>query len=149
MRPGAITKEMFEKIIGPVKQPTHIEQKAGAPRAPGMKYTHYAPNAPVYLIEQDEQQILQAIQTIHQQGKKVALLAPQSYEHLSPNWFFTLGENKEEMAANLFHALRACDLTDTDIVLATVTGTDGVGSAIMNRLEKSAGGKWFATDYQK
>ncbi len=150
LRPGAITKEMFEKVIGPVKQPTHIEQKAGAPRAPGMKYTHYAPNAPVYLIERDQQQISQAIEAVHQQGQKVALLAPQSFEHLTtPDWFFTLGESKEEMAANLFHALRACDLTDADIVLATVTSTDGVGSAIMNRLEKSAGGKWYARDYQK
>jgi len=149
LRPGAITKEMFEQVIGPVKQPTHIEQKAGAPRAPGMKYTHYAPNAPVYLIEQDEQQVSQALKELQQQGYKVALLAPQSFAHLTSDWFFTFGDSKEEMAANLFHALRACDSTPADIVLATVTSTDGVGSAIMNRLEKSAGGKWYSNDYQK
>ncbi|WP_102693102.1 L-threonylcarbamoyladenylate synthase [Rummeliibacillus pycnus] len=149
LRPGAITKEMFEKVIGPVEQPTHIEQKAGAPRAPGMKYTHYAPNAPVYLIEQNEQQVSRAIKELQQQGHKVALLGPQRFAHLVSNWFFTLGDSKEEMAANLFHALRACDSTAADIVLATVTSTDGVGAAIMNRLEKSAGGKWYSKDYQK
>ncbi|MFJ8263095.1 L-threonylcarbamoyladenylate synthase [Rummeliibacillus sp. NPDC094406] len=149
LRPGAITKEMFESVIGQVKQPTHIEQKAGAPRAPGMKYTHYAPNAPVYLIEQDEQQVLEAIKELQQQGHKVALLAPQSFEHLNSDWFFTFGDSKQDMAANLFHALRACDLTAADIVLATVTSTDGVGAAIMNRLEKSAGSKWYIKDFQK
>ncbi|MGG0656546.1 L-threonylcarbamoyladenylate synthase [Rummeliibacillus pycnus] len=148
LRPGAITKEMFERVIGTVKQPTHIEQKAGAPRAPGMKYTHYAPNAPVYLIEKDEQQVEQAIGELQHQGHKVALLAPQSFRKLSPDWFFTFGDTKEDMAANLFHALRECDLTAADIVLATVTSTEGVGSAIMNRLEKSAGGKWYSKDYQ-
>ena len=45
------------------------------------------------------------------------------------------------MAANLFHALRACDLTTADVVLATVTTTQGVGAAITNRLEKAACGK--------
>lgn len=149
LRPGAITKEMLEKIIGPVKQPTHMEQKEGAPRAPGMKYTHYAPNAPVFLIEKDEQQVAEALQELHQDGHKVALLAPQRFEQLAPDWFFTLGESQDDMAANLFHALRACDLTTADIVLATVTTTQGVGSAIMNRLEKSAGGKWYAKDFQK
>lgn len=148
LRPGAITKEMFEKVIGPVKQPTHIEQKQGAPRAPGMKYKHYAPNAPVLLIEKDKEQVADAILDLKQQGYKVALLAPQSFEKLTPDWFFTLGENQEEMAANLFHALRACDLTEADMVLATVTTTQGVGAAIMNRLEKSAGGKWYMKDIQ-
>lgn len=148
LRPGAITKEMFENVIGPVKQPTHIEQKQGAPRAPGMKYTHYAPNAPVYMIEKEYRQVEIAIRELQQQGHKVALLAPQSFEHLTPDWFFTLGETQEDMAANLFHALRACDLTSTDVVLATVTTTQGVGAAIMNRLEKSAGGKWYTKDLQ-
>lgn len=144
LRPGGITKEMLEAVIGEVEEPTHIEQKAGAPKAPGMKYTHYAPNAPVYLIEKDESAINQAIQAIQAKGQKVALLAPNQFATTAADYFFSFGEDtQQEMALHLYNALRACDSTDAQIVLATVTSTDGVGSAIMNRLEKSAGGHWY------
>ncbi|MBQ0139706.1 MAG: threonylcarbamoyl-AMP synthase [Kurthia sp.] len=144
LRPGGVTKEMLEEVIGPVLQPTHIEQKAGAPKAPGMKYTHYAPNAPVYLIAKDANEISKAIEELHEQNKKVALLAPDSYEDVAADYFFSFGaDTQQDMALHLYHALRACDATDADIVLATITSMDGVGSAIMNRLEKSAGGNWY------
>lgn len=146
LRPGGITKEMLEQVIGHVKQPTHIEQQAGAPKAPGMKYTHYAPNAPVYLIHKEQDEIVQAIRSLHLQNKKVALLAPEHFKDLEADFFFSLGEDTQaDMALHLYHALRACDSTDADIVLATVTSMDGVGVAIMNRLEKSAGGNWYST----
>lgn len=144
LRPGGVTKEMLEAVIGEVHQPTHLEQKEGAPKAPGMKYTHYAPNAPVYMIEKDEEKIQSAIQALHKENKKVALLAPENYACDEADYFFSFGQDtQEEMALHLYHALRACDATDADIVLATATTTDGVGSAIMNRLEKSAGGNWY------
>ncbi|WP_150283457.1 L-threonylcarbamoyladenylate synthase [Rummeliibacillus sp. TYF-LIM-RU47] len=144
LRPGAITKEMLEEVIGPVDQPTHIEQEQGAPKAPGMKYTHYAPNAPVYLIERNKQIVQEAIQYLQAKDYKVALIALPSFKELSPDWFFSIGNTQDEMASHLFHALRACDSTDAQIVLATATSTEGVGAAIMNRLEKSAGGKWYS-----
>ena len=49
------------------------------------------------------------------------------------------------IAANLYDALRACDETDATLILVTATSTGGVGSAIMNRLEKAAGGRWYQT----
>ena len=53
LRPGGVTKEMLEEVIGAVIEPTHEEQKIeSTPKAPGMKYTHYAPEAPVYLIDE-------------------------------------------------------------------------------------------------
>ena len=48
------------------------------------------------------------------------------------------------MGAALYHALRACDKTEATIILATTTSVEGVGAAIMNRLEKAAAGKWYA-----
>ena len=48
------------------------------------------------------------------------------------------------MSATLYDALRACDKTDATIILATATKKAGVGTAIMNRLEKAAGGKWYS-----
>lgn len=144
LRPGGITKEMFEALIGPVNEPTHVEQKAGAPKAPGMKYTHYAPDAPVYQIQCDEQLVKEAITDLRAKGKKVALLAPDAFQQLGADWFFTFGDGShEQMAAHLYEALRSCNSTNADIVLATVTDRSNVGSAIMNRLEKSAGGHWY------
>lgn len=144
LRPGGVTKEMLEAVIGEVHQPTHNEQQKGAPKAPGMKYTHYAPNAPVYMIEKDVEKIQAAIQKIHASGQKVALLAPENYYNEAADYFLSFGQDtQEDMALHLYHALRACDATDADLVLATTTSTEGVGSAIMNRLEKSAGGNWY------
>ncbi len=110
-----------------------------------MKYTHYAPNAPVYLIQQDIETVRKAINQLHQEGEIVALLAPSDYEDLNPDFFFSFGQegNKDEIGAKLYDDLRACDKTNATIILATTTSTEGVGAAIMNRLEKAAGRKWF------
>ncbi len=146
LRPGGITKEMLEAKIGQVLQPSKIEQKLEAtPKAPGMKYTHYAPNAPVLLIECDLEKVHEAVHQLQKQGHKVALLAPASFVDSKADFYFSVGEagSKEEMGATLYHALRACDKTPATIILATTTSTEGVGAAIMNRLEKAAGGKWY------
>lgn len=146
LRPGGVTKEMLQEVIGPVLEPNFEQQKIeSTPKAPGMKYTHYAPDAPVYLIAPDEQAIAQAMQHLKNLNHKVALLAPQSFENIQADYYFSLGNQHEieEMSAALYDALRACDKTDATIILATTTAKKGVGTAIMNRLEKAAGGKWF------
>ncbi|MFJ8234749.1 L-threonylcarbamoyladenylate synthase [Ureibacillus sp. NPDC094379] len=149
LRPGGVTKEMLEQVIGQVIQPTKEQQKnESTPKAPGMKYTHYAPEAPVYLIEKDKGFIEKAIQKLKDEGQRIALLAPSDYSDLRADYFFPFGHegNQEEMGANLYDALRACDKTNATIILATTTSADGVGVAIMNRLEKAAGGKWISID---
>lgn len=144
LRPGGVTKEMLAAIIGDVFQPTKLQAEAKeTPKAPGMKYTHYAPNAPVLLIEPDAQKIIIAIEKLQADGKKVALLAMTSLRQQTANYFFSFGETKDEMAAHLYDALRACDATDADVILAATTDEDGVGAAIMNRLEKAAGNAYF------
>lgn len=146
LRPGGITKEMLEEVIGEVVQPTHEQQKLDStPKAPGMKYIHYAPEAPVYLIENDQIKVEQAIQQLKSEGHVVALLAPTHLSNSHADYFFPYGDegNKEEMGAKLYDDLRACDKTKATIILATTTSTSGVGAAIMNRLEKAAGGKWY------
>lgn len=149
LRPGGVTKEMLEEVIGEVTQPTLSEQdRKETPKAPGMKYTHYAPNAPVYLIELDKEKVGAAIDKLHQEGEVVALLGPSEYKELNPDHFFSFGHegNVDEISANLYDALRACDKTNATIILATTTSNEGVGAAIMNRLEKAAGRKWFQID---
>ena len=146
LRPGGITKEMLAAVVGEVIQPTEEQQKLDStPKAPGMKYVHYAPNAPVYLIENNHQVVRQAIQKLKSEDHKVALLAPVSYHPIEVDFFFPYGEegNQEEMSAKLYDDLRACDKTEATIILATTTSKEGIGVAIMNRLEKASGNRWY------
>lgn len=146
LRPGGVTKEMLEEVIGTVIQPTEKEQESpGTPKAPGMKYTHYAPEAPVLLIEPKLESVQQAVEQLQATGQRVALLAAESFANSKANYFFTYGKDGdiEAMSGALYDALRACDKTDATIILATTTARLGVGVAIMNRLEKAAGGQWY------
>jgi L-threonylcarbamoyladenylate synthase len=143
LRPGGVTKEMLENVIGLVNAPDLEEQKKEeTPKAPGMKYTHYAPNAPVYLVNPDTQDIAQALHLLKERNEKVALIAPSSLLNDEADYRFTIGEKDDLLAhsAHLYDALRACDKTDATIILATVTTKEGVGAAIMNRLEKASVG---------
>lgn len=146
LRPGGVTKEMLEEIIGAVQEskPFGVGEEE-APRAPGMKYQHYAPDSPVYLIEQNNETIQRAISQLHNDGKRVAFIGPDAFSDAGADWFFSTGsmEDLSEFTKSLYAALRACDDTDADVILATATKREGVGAAIMNRLEKAADRKWY------
>ncbi|TQR21158.1 L-threonylcarbamoyladenylate synthase [Psychrobacillus vulpis] len=144
LRPGGVTKEMLEKVIGPVNESKSTDN-AEAPRAPGMKYAHYAPNAPVYLIDASIQAVQDAVKSIHSNHEKVALIASEQFDGIEVDFFFSLGkENQLEDAAHLlYEALRSCDETEADLVLVPIFSKQGVGTAIMNRLEKAANGNWY------
>lgn len=150
LRPGGVTKEMLEEVIGKVYEPTKQEQHLDStPKAPGMKYTHYAPEAPVYLIENQLDLVVKALKRLKDKGYITALLAPSHFSKVGADYFFAYGEegDKESMAAKLYEDLRLCDQTNANIILAVTTSLEGVGSAIMNRLEKAAGGKWYSEKY--
>lgn len=146
LRPGGVTAQMLSAVIGEVIEPdTTIVDEAMVPRAPGMKYAHYAPDAPVYLIEPEQDVVDRAIESIHTQNQKVALLAPDEFQHNKADWYFSLGnqQNLEASAHHLYAHLRACDDTEADIILVTAPLKTGVGAAIFNRLEKAADGNWW------
>lgn len=144
LRPGGVTKEMLEKVIGQVNV-SQLTDAVEAPRAPGMKYAHYAPDAPVYLIEASTGKVEQAIEQIHNDQKKVALIATDSFQLTKADYYFSLGQEHqlEDAAHLLYQALRSCDETDANIILVPIFSKQGVGTAIMNRLEKASNGKWF------
>lgn len=148
LRPGGITADMLREVIGEVIEPpsTKVEDET-TPRAPGMKYAHYAPDAPVYLIKPNREAIDHAIKTIHTSQKKVALLASDDFSQTEADWFWSLGkqQNPEDSAHHLYAHLRACDETTADIILVTVPEKTGVGAAIFNRLEKAADGNWWSS----
>ncbi len=133
LRPGRISQEQIEEVIGKVRLSSEI--KGDAPKAPGMKYIHYAPEAPVYLIENDRSLIEKAIKHIQNGGKKVAVLSEE--EFVSADFHFPLTDE------SLYASLRKSDVLKADMILAAVSTSSEKGDAMMNRLEKAADHKWF------
>ena len=148
LRPGGLTRDMLEELIGPLASAGTPLSTEEAPKAPGMKYMHYAPESPLYVIRADEQAISDAVKSLHEEGKKVAVIGPDEFRIEGADWYFAVGPllNKEALAANLYRAIRQCDLTDADIILAAETDLSGVGDAVMNRLNKAADGKRYPTE---
>lgn len=150
LRPGGATREMIEAVIGPVattntNKENDLNTRGEVPRSPGMKYKHYAPEAPLFVVEPNAEIIEKAVAALRGEGKKVAVIGPDDLIITNAHWYFGLGPSydKEAMATNLYKALRQCNLTDTDIILAAETDLSGVGVAFMNRLEKASDGKRY------
>ncbi|RSL28932.1 threonylcarbamoyl-AMP synthase [Salibacterium salarium] len=143
LRPGGITKEQIESVLGvnQVQQTSTIREEE-APKAPGMKYRHYAPSSPLVLVDDHMENY---IEKERQAGKKVGVLAVEenknTFQPLA-HLFISLGsvENLEDIAAHLYHNLRIADQSDVDIILCETFLKRGIGTAIMNRLEKAASG---------
>lgn len=134
LRPGNVTKEQIEDVIGTVR--LSAEVLGNGPKSPGMKYTHYAPEAPVYLIEDDGKLIKKAIEYVQGKGKRVAVLSSKEYPEA--DYHFPLSPE------TLYNSLRKCDMTDADLILAGVPGQRDDNDFMMNRLEKAADHKWFS-----
>lgn len=144
LRPGSITEEMLISVIGDLQGAGRLREQ-DAPKAPGMKYTHYAPEAPVLLAFLDDEDVTDRIEQLRSQGKRVALVATDSYRGLPHDAFVSLGESNEieAVSSRLFAALRECNQLPIDVIVAAAYPAEGIGKALMNRLEKAAGGNWL------
>ncbi|ODA42640.1 L-threonylcarbamoyladenylate synthase [Desulfosporosinus sp. BG] len=147
LRPGGVSKEQLEKVLGEVR--VDKPSKNQVPRAPGMKYRHYAPHGEMILMVGSSERVVQRmgheIHKGHAKLKKVGVLctlesAPFLHNRL-PDLLFVLGskDRPEEVASSLFEGLRLCDERGMDIILAEGVEEGGLGTAIMNRLQKAAG----------
>ena len=145
LRPGGITLEMLEEALGAVEIDPGLIKKDQIPKAPGMKYRHYAPRAEMYLIEgpQAPLQIKNFVAQALAQGLRIGVLAdkgtiamlPASDRLVSHNW----GSTKAELAEKLYIYLRRFDSEKVDLIVGEGTTETGLGLAIMNRMRKSAG----------
>ena len=114
------------------------------PKAPGMKYRHYAPKALVKIIKGEDEKVVEKINEIVDnyidEGKKVGILASEkNISSYTRGNVKCLGNNLEEVAKNLFEDLRALDDMGVDVILSEAFEEKGVGIAVMNRLNKAAG----------
>ncbi|WIF96165.1 L-threonylcarbamoyladenylate synthase [Caminicella sporogenes] len=149
LRPGGITKEDLQEVIGKVETDPAILSKRESnlvPKSPGMKYTHYSPNAEVILVDGRIEEVVKVINKVKKEkeceGYKVGVMATEETKdkYFGEN-IISLGSRKDlkTVAANLFKVLREFDEKRVDIVLAETFEEVGIGQAIMNRLMKAAG----------
>ena len=149
LRPGGITLEMLKEICGDITIDKAIQGKPDAnlkPKAPGMKYRHYAPKAKLKIIKGNREKTIEKINEIVQNyidnQKKVAILSTEELKGEFPiGEIISLGSENElsEVAKNLFESLRQCDDMKVDLILCQAFAEKGVGLAIMNRLNRAAG----------
>ncbi|MFB1082080.1 L-threonylcarbamoyladenylate synthase [Jeotgalibacillus sp. JSM ZJ347] len=146
LRPGGVSAEEIKACIGEVHVDPSLKKEQSAPRSPGMKYTHYAPTAPLYLIKGKADWIQQTIERLQGEGKKVGLLASEELAASVKADIVKMCGTREDpstIARGLYHAIRSFNDTNADIILAEAFDEKGIGAAIMNRLEKAAGHKWI------
>lgn len=142
LRPGGVTKEQLEQVIGQVREEKALSKKDETPKAPGMKYTHYAPKAPLTLVQGEQSFIQQLIDEKRKQGLKVGILAASEHQAFyQADYVVVPGslQNLSTVAAGLYEALRNFDEKQVDVIYSEVFPTEGIGKAIMNRLFKAAG----------
>ena len=143
LRPGGITLEQLESVLGEVAVDDAVRRKMGEgekPRAPGMKYRHYAPKAPVTVVKGDAEQTARYIAAHAAQGDGVICF--DEFAHLFPEQVVTkLGKRDDpaDQARHVFDDLRFYDETDVTAIWSQCPEETGVGLAVANRLNKAAG----------
>lgn len=149
LRPGGITPGMLKEIIPDIYiDPSIMEKPKGdfRPKAPGMKYRHYAPKAPLKIIQGNSEKTIAKINEIVQnyidENKTVGIIATdETVNRYKGGIVKSLGSrnNLDSIAQNLFETLREFDDKEVDLILSEAFEEQDIGIAIMNRLKKSAG----------
>lgn len=147
LRPGFISKEMLEECIGPVALDETLMgvPKDKSPKAPGMKYKHYAPKAEMQIVEGDISAVCDTINNFTanwlEKGKKVGIIATEETKNCYGKGIVkTIGSRKDDrtIARNLYAVLREFDEENVDVIYSESFFQGSMGNVIMNRLLKAA-----------
>lgn len=148
LRPGYITKQMLEDVLHEVEEDCTMmcADTGQAPKAPGMKYRHYAPKGDMTIVTGDAgrvaEYINEQIAVYKKQNKKTGVIGTdESISSYHADVCRSVGRADDEkmVARNLYSVLRQMDDEDVEIIYAESFETSGIGQAIMNRLLKAAG----------
>ena len=148
LRPGAITKEMLTELIGEVAiDRTLITPDSKVkPKAPGMKYRHYAPKADLSIVEGPMELVIDAINQMSAErmakGHRVGVIGTQeTVGRYKADVVKSIGTRADEatIANHLYAVLREFDDAEVEYIYSESFAAGGIGSAIMNRLLKAAG----------
>lgn len=148
LRPGYITQEMLERVLGKVAADKTMfgDQDGARPKAPGMKYRHYAPKGVLTIVEGSGAAVTQKINELAAEaasaGEKVGVIAAQeTVGAYHADCVKNIGPRADEaaIAHNLYAILREFDDEGMTVLFSEAFDTAGMGQAIMNRLLKAAG----------
>lgn len=148
LRPGYVTQEMIQKIIGRVDTDRTIldDSSKQAPKAPGMKYRHYAPKGNLTIVEGSQEKVVeyinQKLQEASQEGQKTGVIGTdETCTKYQADVRRSLGSRHDEeaIAHHLFEILRQMDDENVQMIYTESFESKGLGQATMNRLLKAAG----------
>lgn len=148
LRPGYITPEMLSEVLGEevIIDPGIIAaDDTTKPKAPGMKYKHYAPKADMIIVEGEQDAVIDKINAltseVHTKNKKVAVIATEETKDCyKADVVLNIGKREDEdsIAKHMYKILRECDELDVEVIYSECFKTPRIGQAIMNRLLKAA-----------
>lgn len=150
LRPGYITKQMLKEVLETVSEDSTLmkEESGQAPKAPGMKYRHYAPKGDLTVVEGKTDAVIDYINArtdeFAGQGKKVGVIGTdETAGRYHARTVKSAGdrEKDENAARRLYKMLREFDDEGIEVIYSEAFGAEGVGQAVMNRLLKAAGHK--------
>lgn len=143
LRPGGVTREQLEQVIGPVEIDRGLQHESETPRAPGMKYTHYAPKAPYILVDGTPDYLQTFVNEKKSRGLKVGVYTVDERLDAYDADCVIAGGSEQDLstvAEKMYSVLRDFDQQGVDVIIGEVFVEKGIGAAIMNRLKKAAGG---------
>ncbi len=148
LRPGYVTQEMLDHVLGKVDiDVTILDSDSGqAPKAPGMKYRHYAPEGRLVIVEGEPEQVVayinRHVEEDREKGEKTGVIGTtEVLEQYRADVVKCIGSRRaqEDIARNLFSVLRELDDEKVASIYSESFPEQGLGQAIMNRLRKAAG----------
>ena len=147
LRPGGVTPERIAEICGGVTVDDAVLRplrEGERPRSPGMKYRHYAPTGALTIVQGGADAVAGKIRMLYDAalagGKSPLILALDGHiDAYGDRRCLSLGADAEAMAQSMFARLRDADALGADAIFSEAIPTDGVGLAVMNRLERAAG----------
>lgn len=180
LRPGGVTKEMLEMVADHVVYDTALHDPTEAPKAPGMKYRHYAPDIPVQVLVGSSESVVKSIESSTNSNvcKRIGLfLSQQTWDllvetlgaksttisedtHARYLASFGVGADTQDIVAiiygetaepvslanQLYKGLLAFNEKDVDLLIVEGCKKEGLGVAVMNRLEKASGGQVYISE---
>ena len=148
LRPGFITEDMLAEVLGDVDVDKTILSNDSklAPKAPGMKYRHYAPKGQLTIVTGESEKVVGYINELSREaqknGKKVGIIGSEEFfTEYQADSVKSAGSRDDEQAIahNLYRILREFDDENVEVIYSESFDNGGMGQAIMNRLLKAAG----------
>ncbi len=154
LRPGYINMDMLSRVVGQVRMDPGIvfndkgTTSGAKPKAPGMRYKHYAPKGDLTIVSGEEKTVISKINEMTKEaiskGSRVGIIATsETADKYSDGQILVIGDRADEgsIAHNLYDILRQFDELEVDVIYSESFATPNMGQAIMNRLLKAAGQK--------